>query len=138
MHCDTQVALYEIELIGIDLEITRTANIASSSESIIKTTPTTNYSQKTNKQYKVTLRDVCFKGTSVTINDLSYEPNVEGHRLFIKNNNITFDTDPRNAIYYRKLDNGEKETKYTWVYSDTKDKNVLYLHIGPCYVPSKL
>ena len=71
-----------------------------------------------------------FRGSTITINDLEYDPNPNGHRLFLKQSRYKYDDEfPRGQIYYRKLE-GEKNT---WKYSSTKNLNHLYMYTGPCY-----
>ena len=56
-------------------------------ETFLNTAKTFNYADMENHKYRVKdeYNNTRIKGTSLTINDLIYEPNVDGHRLFIKN-----------------------------------------------------
>jgi hypothetical protein len=51
-------------------------------------------------------KSVALQGTSITLNDLLYEPNKEGHRLFFRNNKCLFynSEENRGKVYYRTLD----------------------------------
>jgi hypothetical protein len=60
-----------------------------------------------NSKYK----DVTLKGTSITVNDLVYEPNIEGHRLFLRNGLYKSNQAVRNKIYYRDVKIPEGKTE---------------------------
>jgi hypothetical protein len=76
------------------------------------------------------------RGSSITLNDLVYEPNKEGHRLFVRNNLYKYDPSLRSKIYYRFLNEGSWHS--SWNYNDTKYLNNLFLYTGPCYTSSNL
>ncbi len=75
-------------------------------------------------------------GTSITLNDLVYEPNKEGHRLFIKSGIHYYDSYLRNKIYYKKEPFVSNDT-YLWD-KDNKYLNCLYLAYGPCFTADNL
>jgi hypothetical protein len=63
--------------------------------------------------------------TTITLNDLLYEPNIEGHRLYLRRTN-KWASRPNTPIYYRG-------TKYT-AKEANKDYNKLIPFIGPTLV----
>ena len=77
-------------------------------------------------------QSVALQGTSITLNDLLYEPNKEGHRLFFRNNKCLFynSEENRGKIYYRTLD---LQTDYGYLSNDNQYKNCLCLYTGPCF-----
>ena len=117
--------------------------------SIVHVNRTTNYGKITNSQYSVSsdYPNTTFKGTSITINDLVYEPNIEGHRLFLRNDLYVSNQTIRNKIYYREIgtsdtdnppDNIPNEVLDTWIYEGNEHKNCIYLFTGPCFEPTNL
>lgn len=83
-------------------------------------------------------RNIRIKGTSLTLNDLYYDPDSPNHWLFIKDlgdlcrhNKDTI----RNIIYYRSLSD-----KNSWKATDDEyqHKNHLYLFTGPCFTVKNL
>ena len=108
------------------------SKIPKSTSDVISTSKTTSWTKKLQHGYAIldTYRNARIRGTSLTINDLVYEPNVEGHRLFVRNNCCNSDGDPRNLVYYRSLTDIESwRTKL----AGTTYKNCLYLFTGPCF-----
>ena len=73
------------------------------------------------------------RGTSITLNDLEYINNKDGHRLFVKNGLHNYDSYARNKIYYRKLEDGQDS-----YYEDTKYLNNIFLYTGPCFTTDNL
>ena len=57
-------------------------------ESIVTFIPTTNYYEYKYSRYQVLSKysNTVLCGTNITINDLVYEPNPDGHRLYMKHN----------------------------------------------------
>ena len=132
---------------------------------ITSTKQTTEYSQiAEDNTYQVdgTYEKARFRGTSIVINDLEYNPDSQ-HRLFIKNisSKCLSNGNPRNIIYYRELptdltklkvpkdesDNTDGVMTYedynillTWGATDNKyqHKNHLYLYTGPCFTTDNL
>ena len=142
-------------------------------EAIISTNRTKNYYKFINGKYSLGFNEAvsrelegyyyttdyfgtALRGTSLTINDLYYDPK-SNHRLFIKNleseqcrydtpsqNNVTL----RNIIYYRELpseynninmSDANKKILETWGSDDLyQHKNHLYLFTGPCFTPETL
>lgn len=118
---------------------------------VIPVTKTKKYSKIENKTYfvnepdpdyitstKKEQRNIRIKGTSLTLNDLYYDPDSLNHWLFIKDlgdlcrhNKDTI----RNIIYYRSLSD-----KNSWKATDDEyqHKNHLYLFTGPCFTVKNL
>ena len=130
------VSNYSINDDGI-LTIT---NQESSDDDFVYVSRTTKYSDirshiyTTYKQYLNT----CLKGTSITLNDLIYEPNQEGHRLFMRNNLCSFDSYLRGKLFYRYLNidiNGNQHRHDSWRGEQVGNQNIntLYLYTGPCF-----
>ena len=97
-------------------------------------TPTYNYVKNTGTAYTIQKEylSCTLQGTNITLNDLIYEPNKEGHRLFMKNNLYSFynSEDNRGKIYYRPTD---LQTDYGYLSNDNQNKNCLCLFTGPCF-----
>ena len=131
---------------------------------ITPTKQTTEYSQITGNVYQVNgaYEKAQFRGTSIVINDLEYNPDSQ-HRLFIKNisSKCLSNGNPRNIIYYRELPTDLTNLKVpkdesgntdgtmtyedynillTWGATDNKyqHKNHLYLYTGPCFTIDNL
>lgn len=133
------IELIEITFDSISYELTRKMDLKDLSTGVIKTAQTSKYSSISGYTYTVDdkYKNACFKGTSLNINDLIYEPNVEGHRLFVKNNLCAYNDTYRGKIYYRFYTEGNKHD--SWRYdSDYKYRNVLFLQTGPCFDPNNL
>ena len=118
---------------------------------VISVTKTKKYSKIESKTYFVNdpgkdcittsekeQRNIRIKGTSLTLNDLYYDPDSPNHWLFIKDlgdlcrhNKDTI----RNIIYYRSLSD-----KNSWKATDDEyqHKNHLYLFTGPCFTVNSL
>ena len=75
------------------------------------------------------------RGSSITLNDLIYEPNAQGHRLFFRNNLCTYNSALRGKIYYRASDYDNDDN---WYYDETKHLNNLFFFTGPCYTTDNL
>lgn len=143
-------ALYYFKVNNIKYKLIRISKLDSESDDIIINNKTTNYSKFEYYTYTVhpKYRQTRLRGTSITLNDLVYEPNISGHRLFMRNNCAIYDTYYRCKLYYRYLNNqtwtDTKEGKLnynidaSWKYSDTKDLNTLFLLTGPCFTEDNL
>lgn len=136
-----ETALYHIKINKINFTIKRVSSIETSPLSIIQTAPTLYYTNvgiddiTKNGRVLTDYNNARIKGTSITINDLAYEPNPEGHRLFMKNDLCTYEGKPRFRLFYRDLDKN-KDTKQ-W-HKDYEHYNTLYLHIGPSFTLDNL
>ena len=86
---------------------------------------------KNYQQYTIpnTYKPTQLPTSNITLNDLIYEPNIEGHRLFMKSSNYralsTFDKNTHGLINYNT--NGDN--------ADWQSRNTLYLFTGPSYKP---
>ena len=110
------------------------------SGNIIHTIPTSTYLNILNESYQVNAKyqNACFRGTSITINDLVYEPNIDGHRLYMRPNCFKYFGDPRARLYYRTLTPDENSNISTTWKGDTDYYNMLFINTGPCFVPDNL
>jgi hypothetical protein len=133
------IELYELTIDNMNIDIIRNAKLSEYQEAVIATSPTLNYSSNNmGSPYKVdnTFNDSRLRGTSITINDLTYEPNTEGHRLFMKNNLCKYDSAYRGKLYYRDWNNGNVHE--SWICADTEHLNCLFLYTGPCFTTDNL
>ena len=93
---------------------------------------------------------VHIKGTSLTLNDLAYDPTKE-HRLCVKNNVAKYVDHFRPQLFYgdtsiERIDKGGSGKKYWESWGDNNNswdmdnvtKNRLCLFTGPCFDPEKL
>ena len=118
--------LFELNITALVFNITRTSYLQHLQDYILPTANTFDYVNNLENSYKLkgAYKDSGFRYTTLTINDLMYEPNTSGHRLYVKNsNNIINNPNPSNLIYYR-----EKKEKWD------NDYNVLHLFTGPCFI----
>ena len=129
--------LVKIQLKNIDYTINKITVLWDTEQSFIPSYRTKNYSEINYNKYRVSpkYKEAILKGGYITINDLIYEPNQEGHRLFMRNNLCTYDPTLRGKIYYRSLDGTESTD---WNYNNTKDLNTLYIFTGPCFTTYNL
>ena len=73
-------------------------------------------------------RNITLVGTSITLNDLIYEPNISGHRLYMSKSAYwlgCFGTP--GDVYYRRKDQPDS-------HSGTKDLNKLSFYTGPSFI----
>lgn len=131
------VDLYKLKISRLTVGIARVSSLNSLVKSIIEVTPTTKYSYYDQFRYVVNdeYKDAQIKGTSITLNDLVYNPSPTEHRLFVKRGVCRY-VDSRSAkIYYRYL-NGIEEQKpnhESWNFDDTQYLNGLCMYLGPCF-----
>ena len=113
------------------------------------TNQTKNYGQITDHKYEVLsiYQNAQLRGTSLTLNDLYYEPNIDSHRLYIHNGIYRYDAFLRNKLYYRTIIDDETSTdcdskedyeKLGITYEQTKNLNTLFLYTGPCFTENNL
>ena len=129
---------YKLSLNSIKVTISRLSSLQSSSDSIIRVAKHNDYFKIKNQVYEVDTEkypNTCLRGTSLTINDLRYENNVNGHRLYVRSNCWNSDGDPRNILYYREMNKGSNhaEAVASWEVEGYEHKNHLYLLTGPCF-----
>lgn len=139
--------LFKVTITDIQIEVRKYTKLSDSTSDIIhlNVTPQSYYS-KINPStgtdpYKYVVKtdlypNACIRGTSITLNDLEYEPNVEEHRLFIRNNCYSNTGGYRNIVYYRGL--GDSNASTWTIETSAQDKNHLYLQIGPCFTSANL
>jgi hypothetical protein len=96
----------------VSTEISIEPTLESGNSQVIHVQRTVDYSTYSSGVYSVNSKytNVTLKGTSITINDLIYEPNVEGHRLFLRNGLYNSNQTIRNKIYYRDVNIPEGKT----------------------------
>ena len=133
--------LYYLQIKNITIDITQISSLEKDPLSFIPTTRTEKY--WTLKDHKYIINDDYKKarllGSSITLNDLIYEPNPNGHRLFIRDGLCSYDNYLRGKLYYR-LGNF-KEAGNAWDIrrdSSKKYQNVLFFYTGPCFTSINL
>ena len=110
--------------------------------SVVGVTVTTNYSKVYNHKYSVlgTYDDGRIRGTSLTLNDLIYEPTSD-HRLFVKNGVAVHDPYLRPSLWYGPLARPQSASGNNWstswnnTWNDKLDCNYIQLFRGPCFTP---
>ena len=129
----------------ISIKVTRSKKTESFTESIITFIPTTNYYESKYSRYQVLsiYSNTVLCGTNITINDLVYEPNPDGHRLYMRPNCSTYQNTPRAQLYYRTLTADVKPTHGVGLINDSWkgdyiQYNRLYINTGPCFIPDNL
>ena len=134
------IELYELTIDDIIYNIARNTKLAESPDAIMKAHITNKYSETVDHVYTVIddYKDARIKGTSITINDLVYEPTLDGHRLFMKNNLCKYDSTYRGKLYYRVLTEEDDSEPNSWNYNKTKNLNCLFLYTGPCFTTDNL
>ena len=117
--------LFELNISALHFTIRRTSYLQHIQGYILPTVSTFDYATIAYSEYEIKekYKDSRFKYTTLTVNDLMYEPNISGHRLYVKSNNIVNNPNPSNLIYYR-VKSGKWESDY----------NVLHLFTGPCFI----
>lgn len=131
----TQVIVFKVGINNINLNIVRSTSLSQISTNIIYTDMTSSYSMAHSGQapeyfVKEPYREASLRGSTITLNDLKYEPNQEGHRLFTVPNRFGYPNNSRFKIYYRSP--GQTVTE------DNKDLNWLNLAVGPSFASYNL
>ena len=132
------VLLFVIKVNKVNFTVTKISNLETDPNTFLSTTRTSNYGEKVGRRYQVKqdYKNTQIKGTSITLNDLIYEPNQDGHRLFMRNNLWNYDSNLRGKLYYRLLD--IEEGRKSWDYNNGKYLNNIFLFTGPCFTPDTL
>ena len=132
------ILLVKFDIKKVNFTVTKTSKLETDPNTFISTTRTTGYWEKINHKYTVKekYKNAQIKGTSITLNDLIYEPNQDGHRLFMRNNLWNYDSNLRGKLYYRLLD--IEEGRKSWYYNTGKYLNNIFLFTGPCFTPDTL
>lgn len=126
------IILTEIKILELISNITWTNPLDSTKQPVseVPTTPTKNYVDRTTVttySIRTGYKDAVLVGTSITLNDLVYEPSVSGHRLFMKKSNYWLGClSLYGDIYYRSVDDTE-------ISDETKNLNRLSFYTGPCF-----
>lgn len=131
------ILLVKFNIKKINFTVTKTSKLETDPNTFISTTRTTGYWEKINHKYTVKekYKNAQIKGTSITLNDLIYEPNQDGHRLFMRNNLWNYDSTLRGKLYYRFWNKGSYDG--SWHY-ESKYYNNIFLFTGPCFTPDTL
>ena len=73
-------------------------------------------------------RNIALVGTSITLNDLIYEPNISGHRLYMRKTSFWLGCyAPTGDVYYRREDQPDSHSK-------TENLNKLSFYTGPSFI----
>ena len=149
---DGEYAIGLIKIIpkSITLDIIQTKALKNNSEAFVAVPRTNKYStvistpteKNDNSEipsfnvnsYVLDYENSALAGSSITINDLQYEPNEDGHRLFMRNGLFTFDSNLSFKLYYRILDEEEANNTDDWRYGETHYLNNLFFFTGPCFI----
>lgn len=134
------LGLFEFKITKINFTINQISNLELLPETFVHTTITKKYSDIIGNKYTVLeeYKKTRIRGSSITINDLTYDPSPDGHRLFIKNDLCSYNSTFRGKLYYRFLNGGDDSGHPSWDYNDTKYLNNLFLYTGPCYTSDNL
>ena len=130
----------------ISFDVTKNIEIQANESQVVNVEKTKNYSQISNGVYSVKnkYKKSQLQLTSMTLNDLVYEPNKDSHRLFVKNGLYQYNIINRPKIYYRYrgeefkgVNNAVPTTVLdSWDYTGKANLNCLYLYTGPCFEPT--
>ena len=130
----------------ISFKVTKNIEIKPKESQVVHVEKTKYYSQISNGVYSVKdkYKKAQLQLTSMTLNDLVYEPNKDSHRLFVKNGLYQYNITNRPKIYYRyrgeefKDDDNIVPDKVleSWDYTGKADINCLCLYTGPCFEPT--
>lgn len=132
------VELWQVDLSSITYILEQVSLFDYIKDSVVHVTPTKAYASIIDHKYVVDndYSNTRLKGSSITINDLAYEPNKDGHRLFMKKGITTHDPIYRGRLYYRKHHSSGVHPSWKW--DTTKNLNTLFIYTGPCYTPNNL
>jgi hypothetical protein len=150
--------LYQLDVSNYSIDTDGTLSVLSSYRtSTLNKTPNTvvpcknitqYYSQinSSSKKYEVSYNrksyaSACFRGTSVTVNDLIYDPLNEVHRLFVKNGKVVYNNNPPAELYYSPLSRPQTASysrawNNTW--NDQLSCNRIFLYTGPCFTTTNI
>ena len=136
------LGLFEFKIEEIKFTVTQISQLESLNEYFIATPRTTKYYNFVNNVYTIDedYKDSRLRGSSMTINDLIYEPNIDSHRLFMRNNCV-YNSSYRGKLFYRRLRANLDEDKRdwdAWTDNSTEYYNNLFIYTGPCYITDNL
>lgn len=131
------VGLYYVNIEGVNYTVTRISKLANDEKDIITNKQTEKYGKFIDNAYEVDSKYKLarIRGTSITLNDLYYEPNTSGHRLYMKNDLCQFVNTHRGRIFYRSLDKAKDGEQWAKTY---EHYNTLYMMTGPCFTKDNL
>jgi hypothetical protein len=144
------IELYDLDIQSIKVHIKRTAAIANVASSIVSATKTSKHYKYTDHKYVVLYQDACFRGTSLTVNDLVYRYNDPVHRLYVRDGNyeaesvrLTSNHSIRPQLWYRdyneNIKHGNSVSHDTYYYKGTWDNyNRLVFFTGPSFTANNL
>lgn len=131
---------YLMSLYINDIYFTITTNeIISVKNDISSIIPTQDYYKYDQGKYIIDSQlypDTFIRGTNITINDLVYMPNVDGHRLYMRPNCFKYQSN--SVLHYRTLATDEGDVINTTWKGDTYYYNTLFINSGPCFIPDNL
>lgn len=117
--------LYDIELKRVTIRLRKIQDLTEHTNSIVNCVKTNNYANLLGNKYSVKQEysGAQLRGTSLTLNDLYYDPSNLQHRLFVREGLVSNDTTLPNKLCFRK-DTGTL---------DDLDMNSISLQTGPCF-----
>ena len=127
-----EVLIHKIKIHQIECEITPITIIDNLINDVVQTSKTEDYSETVNHVYRVkeAYKDSVIHGSSITINDLIYEGNSDGHRLFLDSRNYKYDNYLLGKLFYRQRAGEMNVANYPY--------NNIFIYTGPCYTPETL
>lgn len=133
----SDVGLFYLEIEKIEYTLIRVKSIYNEKSDIIIFPYTDKYSKISEEKYVVDSKydSSRLRGTSITLNDLIYEPNISGHRLFMKNNLCEFSPAYRGRLFYRSMTKNKDGDQW---HKKHQDQNTLYMMTGPCFTIDNL
>ena len=108
----------KVEDVNINVSIYK--KLSDLEDTIIHVNKTNNYFIRNSNRYYNRYVDTNFKGSTITINDLIYRPEIDGHRLYMKDQ---YNVVSGAKIVYRLQGENLKDLSL----------NTLQLYSGPCY-----
>ena len=117
--------LYAIPLKSVTIRLRKMQDLTQYSNSIINCVKTKNYATLSDNAYTVKQEyfGAQLRWTSLTLNDLYYDPSNSQHRLFVREGLVSNNTTLPNKLCFRK-DTGTL---------DDLDMNSISLQTGPCF-----
>ena len=127
-----KILVHKIKIHQIECEVIPTTIIDNLINEVVQIPKTEEYSETVNHVYRVkeAYKDSVIYGSSITINDLIYEGNSDGHRLFLDSRNYEYDKNLLGKLFYRQRAGETNAAKYPY--------NSIFIYTGPCYTPETL
>ena len=132
------VELYMLDIDFFNRTFDRKVSIKNATNAVVDTRVTRDYGKIAGHKYSVLnmYKNARLRGTSLTLNDLTYEDSIEGHRLYVKNDLCEYVTSQsenyRNIMYYRSLSDINDATV------DRSNYNRTCMLTGPCFTLDNL